>query len=121
MAILTFYPRRYTSRQLIGESHRSVGDGDVMMLYEDITNHRVNSNTWGYRKRVIDTALRLFGNFNRWVQDQQDNPDVSGYNVLFLDDTLTYIKTGQRQMSPMTWVGCSAKEMLKQNCLSALN
>lgn len=104
MTTLTIYPRRYTARKQVGEPHVSRGDGDVVLLFEDLTNSRVNTLTWGFRKRVIDCALRLFGNFDRWLEDQQRNPDVSGYNVLFLDDTLTYISTGTRQMQPMNWL-----------------
>lgn len=105
MATLTVYPRRYTSRKASGDHYMSHGDGDVVMLFEDLTNHRVNSSTWGFRKRAIDTAIRLFGNFDRWLKDQQENPDVSGYNVLFIDDIMTYVSTGRRQMAPLTWLG----------------
>ncbi len=105
MAAVMVYPRRFTSRLQSGQSQKSHGDQEVVMLYEDLLNHRVSVKSWGYRKRVIDAALRLFGDFRRWTSDQQENPDVAGYNVLFIDDCLSFIRTGQRQMSPMTWIG----------------
>lgn len=105
MAAVLVYPRRFTSRVQSEQSHRSHGDQAVDMIYSDLTDHRFNTRSYEFQKRVVDCALRLFGDFRGWTADQQDNPDVAGYNVLFIDDTLEYIKTGQRQMSPMTWIG----------------
>lgn len=98
------YPRRFTS----GHGNSVVfigveGDSEVNQLFEELTENKVVNN-WAFQERVILSAFRLFGNAWDWVNTQLNDPEIYGYGVEFIEDTLTYIETGRRQLSPMTWL-----------------
>lgn len=110
MSIIT-YPRLYTSRLSADQDVvRSLGDATVAMLYELHVNRTVNTAGWTYRKQVLDTATRLFGDFAAWLSDQVRNPRVVGYNYQFLEDTLHFIRTGERELSVQNWLELVAEE-----------
>lgn len=105
MAQFTLYPRLYSTRRESGDGVLiSEGDATVVALYEFYTNRTVSPLTWQYRKQVLETAIRLFGNIGQWLADQDHNPRVVGYNLQFLNDTIRFIRTGERQMRPETWI-----------------
>jgi hypothetical protein len=104
MTTFTVYPRGYTSRSETGAGLvQSQGDASVQTLYDLLEQRGVNTSTWKYRQMVLDTALRLFGDFATWLKDQQQNPNLVGYNQEFLKDTLDYIHGADRMMSVATW------------------
>lgn len=105
MPQFTLYPRLYTTRRENGSGVLiSEGDATVVALYEFFTNRTVPLTTWQYRKQVLETAIRLFGNIGQWLTDQDNNPRVVGYNLQFLKDTIRFVRTGERQMRPETWI-----------------
>ncbi len=105
MSQITVYPRLYTSRRDIGGSVLvSKGDATVETLYGFLVNRSVNVGSWEFQKRVLEAALRLFGNFDEWLRDQRDNPRVVGFNADFITDTLNFIQTGERQMAVQNWL-----------------
>lgn len=105
MPQITIYPRLYTSRRAAGGSVVvSKGDEAVQTLNEFLQNRSVNTLSWSYRRQVVDSALRLFGEFAPWLQDQLNNPRVVGYNLEFLKDTLQFIRTGKRDLCLANWL-----------------
>lgn len=105
MTAITIHPRLYASRHQGSESIViSEGDASVATLYELYVNRTVNTTAWAYRAKVLETALRLFGNFDEWLLLQSSNSHLSGYNLEFIQDTLNFIRTGQREMSLETWL-----------------
>lgn len=111
MSQIIVYPRHFTSRSPVGNGVVvSRGDETLETLYQFFMDPNVNSTSWTYRKRVLDTALRLFGDFGEWLNDQRSNPRISGYNLEFLKDTLNFIRTGRRVLSIQT-----AIELVSEN------
>lgn len=105
MSQYTLYPRFYTTSSLRGDGVQiSEGDATVVALYDFYVNRTVSSTTWRFRKEVLETAIRLFGNIGQWLADQDHNPRVVGYNLLFIKDTVRFVRTGERQMRPETWI-----------------
>lgn len=109
MTQIIVYPRRFTSR-----NHRegsevsgvvlSKGDITVQTLYELSENRLANTQSWNYRASVLDSALRLFGDFATWLNDQRRNPNLVGYNQEFLNDTMNFIHGGDRIMAVIGWM-----------------
>lgn len=104
MSQLVNYPRLY--QVLVpgtGPAVDSVGDQAVSELYRLYQVGDRDTQNLSFRFRVLDCALRLFGDFRQWMILQRNNPDLVGYNLEFLRDTLAYIIYGRRSMSPMIW------------------
>ncbi len=98
------YPRLYTSRLPEGEGVQvSQGDQSVELLYKSMIDRNTNTRSWPFYRAVLTNALRLLGDFKTWVREQQENPNIVGYNREFLNDTLNFIKTGQRALPVLTW------------------
>lgn len=96
---------------------KSPGDKAVEELFKLYISRTVNSDSWQYRKRVVATASRLFGDFKTWITLQAGfNDYVYGLNFDFLLDTWQFIRTGHRDMSPMTW-----QDLLLEHQESKLN
>lgn len=105
MSTITLYPRFYTTRREGGVGVVvSKGDMAVVALNEFLVDYSINTTGWQYRKQILDNAIRLFGDFQGWLQDQLHNPRIVGYNLEFLKDTLQFIRTGQRDMCLANWI-----------------
>jgi hypothetical protein len=105
----TVYPRLYTSRSPGSGVVSSTGDVTVDTLHGFLTSRSVNTSAWDFKKRVLLSAVRLFGDFNQWIKDQRNNPQITGWNLGFLADTLQYIRTGVRDVSVQNWVDLLAE------------
>ncbi len=103
--IVTIYPRLYTS-MLPGPSAlvRSRGDLAVGLLEDWLVDRRFIHNRWEFESFVLDTALRLFGDFQTWVQAQRNNPQITGYNKAFIEDTLKFINGEDRELQLVNWI-----------------
>lgn len=104
--LIITYPRCYCRFAPEGEDDNSLsaGDPELMVLWDLFINGKLDTTTWSFRKRALTMACRLFGNFGEWVRLQGRNPQVSGYNLQFLEDTLNYIETGKRKLDPQAWL-----------------
>jgi len=101
---ITVYPRHFVTRNNTGDGViLSKGDVTVETLMALLHDPKVRSDSWGFERRVLDSALRLFGDFDQWLADNRANPRVVGFAIGFLNDTLQFIETGERQMSPLNW------------------
>jgi hypothetical protein len=106
MPSFTTYPRCYIKRLPAdkGANALSKGDAELMTLWDLYMNSQVDTTTWGFRKRVLAVAIRLFDHFPDFVNDQSNSPLVVGYNLDFLKDTLNYIETGVRRIGVLQWL-----------------
>lgn len=104
------FPRGFVSNytnDVVGSDiyERRDGDEEVVRLYTDHIRKHENTQTWEFRKQVIDCAVRMFGEFPRWVLIQKLNKHLHGTNYDFLLDTLQYlIAGGKRSASVATWM-----------------
>lgn len=102
---LIVYPRLYTSRLKDGEGVVvSQGDESIELLYKVFIDRNTNTlASWPFISSVLTNALRLFGDFREWAQEQLVNPNVVGYNRQFVQDTLNFIDGQPRELSVDTW------------------
>lgn len=99
------YPRHYTTRSDAGEGViLSSGDSVVEALYDLYVDRGTNTTSWAYRKRVLECALRLFGNFPTWYQEQLRNPAITGHNAAFLNSILNFVNAGKTDLDVHTWL-----------------
>lgn len=103
---IVVYPRGFTS---VGDGDGLVtlskGDLAVELLYGMMNDRAHKHGFWGFQSQVIDAAIRLFGDFDAWVKAQREDPQLAGHAVQFIDDTLAYLETGERQMRHESWIG----------------
>lgn len=112
MSIITF-PRNFVSLKDNDSEHavtESAGDHAVAELYDIYANGERNTQGLHYRMAVLDAALRLFGDWNRWVSLQSHNQGLSGYSLQCLSDTLDTLNGHCRCMSPWTWMDLMADQ-----------
>lgn len=103
------YPRGFQRKATdedgqIARSLQVPGDQELETLYRLCVYRQANTDGWTYRERVLQTALRLFGDFGEWMLLQHRNPQLYGLNYDFLVDTYQYIRTGQRNCAPLAWI-----------------
>lgn len=77
----------------------------VESLYSKYINHALETETFEFRKQVLQTALAAFGTdrFDRWYIQQLYSPAFGDMHSRFLDDTFNFICGKRREMSTMTW------------------
>ena len=80
------------------ENHREISN-----LYDLFIAGSTNSHSWSFRSRVFPVAMDVFQDFRNFLECQIENPFLYGYNYEFLLDTLGFIKTGRRRISPNNW------------------
>lgn len=95
----------------------------VEKLYHQYINDRQAGNCFDFREDVFKAALAVFGTktFQQWYEAQFSSACVTDLHIRFLDDTLTFIRTGKREMSLENWasliksgVGAGAGKMSEQ-------
>lgn len=101
---LISYPRCYVSVDKSDGVIISKGDQTVQYLYDFHVNRTGNTTNWQFRKQVLQSALRLFGELDQWLLLQARNPRVAGNNAAFIHDTLNFIRTGERQLAIENWI-----------------
>lgn len=87
------------------EPINSRGDETVTELFRVYESGVIPINNMDFRLRVLDCAMRLFGDFHEWMLLQRNNPNLLGHNVGFLSDCIKYITTGKRDLQALTWLG----------------
>lgn len=79
-------------------------DLKVIELHRSNYTTFTNNESFAYKREVIKTCIRLYGNFYNWLTYQlTQNRFIYGVNQEFLIDTLWYIKTGERKMMLPVW------------------
>lgn len=102
---LITYPRLYTSLQPgSGDIIASTGDVGLELLYKLFYDRTFNNENWAYRQSVLQAAIKLFGEFSHWLDFQYADTRISGLNREFLDDTVRFITTGEREVVVENWL-----------------
>lgn len=79
-------------------------DEKVIELYKSNFTTFVNNDSFEFKKQVIESCIRLYGDFYNWLRYQLTvNRFIHGNNQEFLIDTLWYIKTGERKVMLPVW------------------
>lgn len=78
---------------------------EVEALYESYLRNTGECTGIAFRTRILKAAMHAFGGkrFDYWYAQQYQSPAVGDTHRRFLDDTLRFINSGKREMSPMTW------------------
>lgn len=82
-----------------------VTNDEVNKLYQLAISHGPGVNTIAYRERLLLVALKAFGttSFYDWCKLQDENENLNGTHVRFLNDTLQFIAKGTRSTSISNW------------------
>lgn len=79
-------------------------DTKVVELHRSNYTSLINNESFEFKREVIQTCIRLYGNFYAWLRYQLlMNRFLYDVNQEFLIDTLWYIKTGERKMMLPVW------------------
>lgn len=99
------YPRLFTSRHRAGDNVVvSSGDETVELLYHAWFDKSVKNTGWTYYRKVLEAAIRVFGNMDQWFHEQLSNTALPSRNRAFIIDTLDYLETGKRELSVQLWL-----------------
>lgn len=104
METLIVYPRLFTTGSA-DAAQRTVfkGDDTVDALYNQMANARGRPLPWSFTDQVLENALRLFGDFDVWINSQFANPYLPAVAKDYLTDTLGFIQGKSRLMSHHSW------------------
>lgn len=87
---------------------------DIGQLFSDWFGNPSLMNNFEFRAQVLKEAMWWFsigdrkeanlkGNFLQWLKLQENNPTVSELHMQFLRDTISFILTGQRDLTVWQW------------------
>ena len=91
-----YYPLGFRSPIRDGFRTETIPDPAWATLYAEFQSGTVNAESMEFRMRVIAMARRLFGNFNEWLDAQDQNPKISDQAYQLVQDTVTYLNLGRR-------------------------
>ena len=77
-------------------------DAEVQNLYKLLLANDTMTDTWKFRRLVIDAAVRLLPDFDLFIVSQHGNDRVKPNALELLNDTVEFIATGQRRVQVMT-------------------
>lgn len=73
-------------------------DAELMVLWGEYQSFPERFRSWDHSSRVIDCAIRLFGNPELWFGQQINNPNLCLDRVEFLLDCLRVVTGQQREL-----------------------
>lgn len=107
-----YYPLGF--RSPIRDSFRTetIPDPAWTQLYADYKNGKVNGESIEFRMQVIAIARRLFGNFNEWLDAQDQNPKISEQAYELVVDTIRFLNVGRRPVDISCRIGIIADQIV---------
>ena len=107
MARFSYYPNGYRAYSPSALGAQLGPDLQVVSLMDRFMNQPATHNSWAFKKEVVETAIRLFGNdVWEWFEAQQNNPMLCEDGYGFLEDCLEYFQTGKRGFSIYSRTSC---------------
>lgn len=106
-----YYPLGFRSPTRDGFRTETIADPVWVQHYADFKNGKISGESMEFRLRTIEIARRLFGNFNDWLDAQDQNTKISDQAYDLLKDTIAYLNTGRRPISLSTRVGIMADQI----------
>lgn len=73
-------------------------DSELMVLWSEYQSFPERFRSWEHSSRVIDAAIRLFGNPELWFGQQINNPNLCQDRVEFLLDCLRVVTGDKREL-----------------------
>lgn len=92
----------------VDHSHRrETGSKTVARLMAMYRSSDPSIHSWAFARQVVDIALKKFGSSpSEWFVAQYARNDyLYDTNLRFLDDTIKYVITGERDIQVVTWAG----------------
>lgn len=84
---------------------RTDEDAEITQLYHQYVHKNPGYNTWEFRMKVIRAAKRLIGkSLAVWLARHSKSGYILTNARKFIDDTLRYLDTGVRTVSPINWL-----------------
>lgn len=78
-------------------------DIDVVRLHAMTQKRLVNTDSWRFRSEVINCAAKVFQDFDLWLTlNAQCNEYIYDLNWRLVEDTVQFIRTGERTISLLT-------------------
>lgn len=97
------YPLGYRRILRPGEKKLDTAPDDrVTEEYCRWQEDRAGFRSWATHETAIKLAIELFGDFQSWLREQQDNPNLSPHGWSFLLETIRFINTGERRVNVFT-------------------
>lgn len=105
-----YYPLGFRSPVRDGFRTETIADPVWAQHYADFRNGKVSGDSMEFRLRTIEIARRLFGNFNDWLDAQDQNTKISDQAYELVRDTVIFINTGRRPISLSSRIGIIADQ-----------
>jgi len=106
-----YYPLGFRSPIRNGFRTETIPDPAWVTLYNDYKNGRISGDSMEFRLKVIAIARRLFGNFNEWLDAQDQNPKISEQAYELVKDTIQFLNMGRRPVDVSCRVGIIADQL----------
>lgn len=82
----------------------SIDPAEVSAFVAAYHSPECERDAWPTKRAALELALLLFGeSFGRWCRDTIRSEPYTQRHDAFLEDTLRFINTGKRQLSPDNW------------------
>jgi hypothetical protein len=89
------YPSGFRVPVVTGFRTDTAGDPQVAEFMRVLSTSRTTRvKYWEFRRNVLITAMKLFGDFREFLAAQEDNAAISPHQRNLLMDTIQYINCG---------------------------
>jgi len=107
MAKYSYYPNGFRAYVAMSAASQVGADLQVVSLMDRFMNQPAVRNSWSFKKEIVETAIRLFGNdIWAWFEAQQNNPMLCQESYAFLEDCIDFIQKGKRDFSIYSRTSC---------------
>lgn len=109
-----YYPLGF--RRALGDYERKLdatADKRVADEYIRWQQDRAAVRCWENYRTTVTLAAELLGDFTGWLTDQQYNPNITRQGWAFLVETVNFINTGRRCITPAVHAGLIYSEVLR--------
>jgi len=103
MSGLIVYPSKFTTLRPEEGVLVSSGDLTITTLFDIYCCKTAASRSWRFQDLVLSSAVSLFGDFSRWLNQQIFDANLVGNNRKFLEETIDYIHGKPRTLSVLVW------------------
>lgn len=96
----------YLNKKVSGRDRTVISNTDIEHLYKSLLQAAWIPNDFKFRKRVLRAALQAFGtkSFYDWCELQTQSAYFSDTHKQFLNDTFSFIASGQRSVGLHSWM-----------------
>lgn len=94
------------NKPVLTKNKTFVSNTEVENIWRQFKSGDKFLNSFSFRKKILQTALAAFGtmSFYEWCLLQAENPYATDMQKRFINDTLSFIKTGRRSVTIASWL-----------------